>query len=434
MKYYFLIISFISFLLFIKLNSGCELCSGTWYQSCAPSLIYCDLKYPVQAYDFCASPFYWGCRMGFYAGKFYQCACPYGLCFCLGPETKWYSSPRYDGQVCKVKCGILCENSIEGKWDLSEGKCVTECKDSSLMSEGPFETKYVTADGVVHDGDYKCESACGADTKCDEKGFLEQCGSDVVCTEGRCEIVKSVCASDCECCTIYDTDRGLNFLVKGTTQGLKKGLCTVAGDYCVSSTTLVEYYILPIYESLDSVTYDCSQRTDGNIRCVDGHCGCLSDDDCKKFDPNSYCDPNTKTCKAICSKPCNSNDDCKGSFETACCKNGLAAYCNPKTKTCDCFTSCTAETMCQSGYCCLYSISRDLPKECVPRWNIISYQGKSYLCDPPNWINEENSNSKNLVEIIIEKINSLLQPLSFFISHFKQVNFFASNIPVEIIS
>jgi hypothetical protein len=78
--------------------------------------------------------------------------------------------------------------------------------------------------------------------------------------------------------------------------------------------------------------------------------------------------------------------------------------------------------MCQEGYCCLYSISGDLPRECVPASSIKNYQGKSYLCDPPELINEENSkneNNKNLIEIIVEKIKSLFQPLSTFISHLK---------------
>jgi hypothetical protein len=67
--------------------------------------------------------------------------------------------------------------------------------------------------------------------------------------------------------------------------------------------------------------------------------------------------------------------------------------------------------MCQEGYCCLYSISEDLPRECVPAWTIKNYGGKSYLCDPPELMNEEISNRKNLIEIIVEKIRSLLQPL-----------------------
>jgi hypothetical protein len=86
-----------------------------------------------------------------------------------------------------------------------------------------------------------------------------------------------------------------------------------------------------------------------------------------------------------------------------CCSNGLAAYCDRDTKTCKCFGSCKINRECQEGYCCLYSIDSKLPMECVPRWNITNYQGKSYLCDPPSWINEESSNSKNLIEIVIEK-------------------------------
>ncbi len=67
--------------------------------------------------------------------------------------------------------------------------------------------------------------------------------------------------------------------------------------------------------------------------------------------------------------------------------------------------------MCQEGYCCLRSISIYLPEECVPAWTIKNYQGKSYLCNPPDLINEETSSNKNLIEIIIEKIKSLFQPL-----------------------
>jgi hypothetical protein len=391
MKHYFLIISFISFLLFIKLSSGCDLCQGTWYKYCTTKSDYsgCDLNYPVQAYDFCVSFFYHGCRMGFAADQLYWCPCAHGICSCSRAEAKWYTSPSYNGQPCKVECGIGCEKKIEGKWDLSDEKCVTLCSTNFI------EAEYVTESGIELAGDFKCESACGADPRCDEKRIYDACGINGRCTD------------NCQCCETYDTDGGKNYLVKGTTQALSSdgSSCFSAYDDCVFSPILIEYYVEEIGTILAFEIYNCSERTDGNIRCVDGHCGCLTDSDCKSFDPNSYCDDTTNTCKSICSEPCNSDDDCKGSLETACCKNGLAAYCNPNTKTCDCFTSCKANDECQSGYCCLYSISRDLPKECVPRWNIASYQGKSYLCDPPNWINEENSNSKNLVEIIIEKLN-----------------------------
>jgi len=92
---------------------------------------------------------------------------------------------------------------------------------------------------------------------------------------------------------------------------------------------------------------------------------------------------------SLCYKTCNTDNDCKGDFEKSCCKNGFATYCDTGTKICRCLWSCIANDECQEGYCCLYSIDSKLPMECVPRWNITNYQGKSYLCDPPSWINEE---------------------------------------------
>ena len=138
---------------------------------------------------------------------------------------------------------------------------------------------------------------------------------------------------------------------------------------------------------------------------------------------DGYASPNEVDVKELevvaCYKTCNTNDDCKGDFERSCCQNGLAAYCDADTKTCTCFRSCRSNRECQEGYCCLFSISEYLPRECVPALSIKNYQGKSYLCDPPELINEENSNGKNLIEIIVEKIRSLFQPLSTFISHLK---------------
>jgi len=117
---------------------------------------------------------------------------------------------------------------------------------------------------------------------------------------------------------------------------------------------------------------------------------------------------------SLCYKTCNTDNDCKGDFEKNCCQNGFAAYCDINTKTCICRGYCRANDECQEGYCCLFNISSRLPKKCVPMWNITNYQGKSYLCDPIIWKNEENlknENNKNLIKIVVEKIKYLLQPL-----------------------
>jgi hypothetical protein len=99
-----------------------------------------------------------------------------------------------------------------------------------------------------------------------------------------------------------------------------------------------------------------------------------------RIDSNEY---DTKSLTvSLCYKTCNTDNDCKGDLEKNCCKNGLVAYCDPDTKTCMCRGYCTANYECQEGYCCLRSISIDLPREGVPSWNITNYQGKSYLCSP----------------------------------------------------
>ncbi|MCC6019638.1 MAG: hypothetical protein LM601_11435 [Candidatus Verstraetearchaeota archaeon] len=360
-------------------------------------------------------------------------------------------------------------------------------------------------------GNGKCETACGADPLCDEKGAYKSCGSNGICTDF------------CECCEPNDSDNGKDYFKKGTTRGLEIAWfqyykCSTKTDYCINSTHLVEYYLDSYY--IKNETFNCKSL--GNYDCFDGVCfsvsvtltlskytalpneqitakitingftssmqgktayvlkadistinSCVSN--CIKYGGdaascfnsciNAYITCNctidsTGSCScnfnvpsnsgtynytgfvdlnsnnaiesgeydtksltvSLCYKTCNTHNDCKGDFEKNCCQNGLAAYCNPETKTCECFPYCTANDECQEGYCCLYSIDSKLPMECVPSWNITNYQGKSYLCDPIIWKNEENlknENNKNLIEVIIEKIRSLLQPLSTFISHFK---------------
>jgi hypothetical protein len=116
--------------------------------------------------------------MGYATGQYYKAYCDIhssdidihltGTCSCFGPEAKWYTSQSYDGQVCKKAWGVDCGKSglgflggnKEGKWDSYDSKCV--------VCSGPVETGYFDCSGD-YDGDYKCESACGASPECDEK-------------------------------------------------------------------------------------------------------------------------------------------------------------------------------------------------------------------------------------------------------------------------
>jgi hypothetical protein len=51
-------------------------------------------------------------------------------------------------------------------------------------------------------GNGKCETACGADPRCDEKGAYDSCGNNGICTDL------------CECCELNDSDNGKIILEK----------------------------------------------------------------------------------------------------------------------------------------------------------------------------------------------------------------------------
>jgi len=192
--------------------------------------------------------------------------------------------------------------------------------------------------------------------------------------------------------------------VKGTTKALSTefSYCSIGGDYCSSSNILVEYYVDEIGKVLLYETYDCSQRTDGNIGCVDGHCGCLSDDDCKKFNPLSFCDDTTDTCKI----GCRSNDDCLEWAKNNC--KGYLAKC--VNNQCICEKECRGTHKCLDNYCCIYDIDQKTT-QCVGNGTVINYNGKSYLCDPPHWNLKSSGNEKSFLEKLLEKTKELIYPL-----------------------
>jgi hypothetical protein len=170
----FSIAFFLSFTIFPKNSLACYLDGPyNYYQTCN-SGNYCSYNSDcgtgeVSAYDFGVD--LGGCVMGYAAGQYYDAYCDIhssdsdtyltGTCSCSGPEAKWYTSPSYNGQICKRRSGWFCDVDIkEGYWDSLDSKCV--------VCSGPVETGYFDCSGD-YSGDYKCESACGASPACDEK-------------------------------------------------------------------------------------------------------------------------------------------------------------------------------------------------------------------------------------------------------------------------
>jgi len=117
-------------------------------------------------------------------------------------------------------------------------------------------------------------------------------------------------------------------------------------------------------------------RNDGLIRCIDGKCGCLSDDDCKDASGKYRYDPVRHT-KIVCDSP-------SGSYPHD--------PTQPYTYACKPKPSCSVAEDCADGWCC-YTPEIGGDRTCQQQGTIKSYQGKSYLCDPPE---EFDSSAKKL--------------------------------------
>jgi len=193
-------------------------------------------------------------------------------------------------------------------------------------------------------GDGKCEQACGADASCDEKHPGDYCGTNGICTD------------DCHCCEASDSDGGRNYTVKGTTTAIYGGSCQSFNDTCVlefGKVYLEEYFISN--RGINFELYDCSQRTDGLVHCVDGRCGCLYDSDCPT---------NEKNIVGRCCSP-----------------SGTWCPTGPYDYQCHYKEYCDSPSDCRNGYCCSTDIFIT-PGVCYQNGTIKSKDGKSYLCDP----------------------------------------------------
>jgi hypothetical protein len=162
--------------------------------------------------------------------------------------------------------------------------------------------------------------------------------------------------------------------VKGTTSGYYQESCQSFNDTCVwelGKVYLQEYFISD--RRINSELYDCSQRTDGSIRCIDGKCGCLYDSDCPSRDGRKgTCDPTTHTCKW---DPCRYNSDCDAGY---CCEK--AAYLGA-------------------------SITINPPYGCVSQGTI---KDNKYLCDPPEW---NGASKQTIFDLLFSHFKSLIQKI-----------------------
>ena len=378
------LINVLSFLLLLKISFPCGLSERDAYACyvnvpCQPvGTITYFCGYPIKGEIFDIWKF--GCGIAVASLNAYgSCSCYYDS-KCKGYDPiELYSLDGNDGDLCVRKTGIIfglgCGNEKYGYWDSSEKKCV--------ICNNKIQTGFFDCSGD-YSGQFRCEVACGSSIECDDKVPAYVHESNVYAGHwcgklGRCTI-------DCNCCEYTDSDGGKNYGIKGIVTGnaFKNGTifaeCKSFEDYCLDNQLLVEFFIDSSSRLIDYEIYNCSTRRDGN-RCVEGKCGCASDEDCKVDGKWQY-DPVTHT-RIVC--------DCPFPECTLHINNDFT--CKPSP------FPCRFNWECEEGYCCTKDPSIDIKcrmevvAQCVKAGTIIC---NKYLCDPPNF----SENKKNLLELI----------------------------------
>jgi hypothetical protein len=208
-----LILTLLFFLINLKVSLACHLEQGTYYTDA-------NCQNSINAYDW--SWDFGGCDEGISAGQLYKKGL-FGLT-CEGPEAKWKKYPGRDGEICKVRWGMICDGTFEGKYDESEGRCV--------MCEGAKQVKSVKC-GESDRFNVECESACGSPKECDDTipGEKNWCESNLAksCNE-NCEVVTKNCdEDDCKTgitCSGEDTN---TLTISGDDYSCKDGDCSIVG-------------------------------------------------------------------------------------------------------------------------------------------------------------------------------------------------------------
>ena len=108
---------------------------------------------------------------------------------------------------------------------------------------------------------------------------------------------------------------------------------------------------------------------------------------------------------------CCSDNDCPAYNST----NHLKMYCDTNTYTCKTIPKCTTNDQCENEWCC-YSQTYGGSGTCEQKGKIISYGGKSYICDPPEgFVNSSNENANHQSNKKLTLLDLLINPFFYFL-------------------
>ena len=140
-----------------------------------------------------------------------------------------------------------------------------------------------------------------------------------------------------------------------------------------SSTDYILEDGLPWQECFDGVDNDC----DGLKDCADPGCKGV-----RNPDTGTICCQNNSNCPGYNSTT-HTKLVCECLDSSKCNITGSSYTCKPKER-------CLSNSDCDSGWCCYFQYYGGTGT-CEPKGKIISYEGKSYICDPPEgFVNSSN--------------------------------------------
>ena len=145
----------------------------------------------------------------------------------------------YDGATCTAIDGDWsfpnnCTECVKsGHWDASQSKCV-EC---SGKKENRILGNTTSVGDVCNDnfpaGDGKCESACGANSACDEKSSFAYVAGCIACSsQDSGTHCQGFCSSDCQYSKVCQVACGAAAACGGSTPGASCGVGGTCDDSC----------------------------------------------------------------------------------------------------------------------------------------------------------------------------------------------------------
>jgi len=225
-----------------------------------------------------------------------------------------------------------------------------------------------------------CPCKQGARLKCASCGSSSPCG---YCIQGiNFATCDTSCGADSACngrpwgTNVYDTD-GDGYKELYCDDFCKATFCNSGTECSKTPTPILNPFIC--FYSLDSSGrgyYGWAQSrapegANNPLECFDGHDNdCDGLVDCADPDCARVKNPNTGV---IC---CQRDSDCPAYDPNT----HLKTYCDSDTHTCKTIPSCSSSDQCESGWCCDIISGA---KNCKAQGTILSYGGKSYICDPP---------------------------------------------------